>query len=327
MIGLPKTRAGTYYIPNNIGFGWNRLENGATSTDEVYRRMELLFRNRQGEIWRAATRSAYEFRRLITPLPEVMEHFLGLTALRKSVWTIIDEGIANGADLSIVSPGCRLHADGYAGLYTPDVQLWAVIHAATDVDPLKISNKTGRTVTSADLKKMVKDSLCSGNYFEITPAELASGEYRLPRLAHYDRALDMDSIVDWLRNAIGMTPFMVHSHFRPFLLRSHEATPEERHQIFSPNMLHPSEALAPNADESLNDYVEDCEWTPKRGPRGRFTPRSVVPTSNVTASASTTSAVSTSPASASVPPEDTEMADSGVTTASAPPVAPQSVAT
>ena len=237
MIGLPKTRAGTYFLPNRIGFGWYQLENGATSIDEVYRRIDLLFRNRRAEIWRAAARSAFEFRRLISPLPEVMQYFIKLDSLRKDVWTIIDDSVAGGANLSTISPGCRLHADGYAGLYTPDVQLWAVIHAATDVDPTKLTNRTGRTSTAADLKKMFKDALCSDNYFGISPVELATGEYRLPRLAHYDGALDMDSIVGWLRDTIGMSPYMVHAHFRPFLRRSHEATPGERHQVFSPHRL------------------------------------------------------------------------------------------
>ena len=31
------------------------------------------------------------------------------------------------------------------------------------------------------------------------------------------RALDMNAIADWPRNAIDMTPYMVHAHFRPFL--------------------------------------------------------------------------------------------------------------
>ena len=39
---------------------------------------------------------------------------------------------------------------------------------------------------AADLKKMFKDALCSDNYFRISPVELATGEYRLPCLAHYD---------------------------------------------------------------------------------------------------------------------------------------------
>ena len=52
--------------------------------------------------------------------------------LRKSAWAIINEGVANGAD--IISPGCHLQTDGHAGLYTPDINLWAVIHTATDKD-------------------------------------------------------------------------------------------------------------------------------------------------------------------------------------------------
>lgn len=119
MIGLPTTRAGTPYLPNDLGLGWYRLENNVTSIDDVHRRIELLFRNRKEEIWRAAARSAYDICCIITPLPEVVEHFLQLHVLRKSVWTIIDQGVANGSDLSIISPGCRPQTDGYAGLYTP----------------------------------------------------------------------------------------------------------------------------------------------------------------------------------------------------------------
>ena len=80
--GLPKTCAGTYFLPNDIGSGWYQLENGVTSIDEVYRRIDLLFRNRRAEIWRAAARSAFEFRRLISPIPEVMQYFIKLDSLR-----------------------------------------------------------------------------------------------------------------------------------------------------------------------------------------------------------------------------------------------------
>jgi hypothetical protein len=83
-----------------------------------------------------------------------------------------------------------------------------------------------RSASSAELKKMVKDAICSGNYFEITSAELAHGNYQLPRLAHYDGALDMDSI-GWLRNSVGMAPYM---HFRPYLRHVFEATPGTGHQ-------------------------------------------------------------------------------------------------
>ena len=61
--------------------------------------------------------------------------------------------VANGAGPSIIHSGCRLQTDGYAGLYTPDVNLWAVIHTATDVDSKKLSVKTGRTTTTTDLKR------------------------------------------------------------------------------------------------------------------------------------------------------------------------------
>jgi hypothetical protein len=338
VIGLPKTRAGTPYIPNDIGLGWCALENNATSINEVYRRVDLLFHNRQEEIWRAAARSAFEFRRIVKPVPEVMEHFLQLHNLRKSVWAIVNDGVASGADLSIISPGCRLHNDGYAGLYTPDVQLWATIHALTDVNTSKLSTRTGRTVTITDFRKMVKDTLCSGNYFEITPTELAKGKYELPRVAHYDGPLDMNTIVEWLRTTIGMMPYMVHAHFRPFLRRAFETTEGARHQTFSPTNLLPGEALPPKVNDALADFAAEREWTPNQGPHGRLLPPTNLHTTGTTdtpllSSAPTIPAADTTANALSVPlgnsvslalpansftPEDTEMVDPGVTSANAP---------
>jgi hypothetical protein len=237
VLGLPKTRAGTYYIPSDLGVGWYIFENGASSVGR-YTRVNLLFRGCHEELWRAARRSAYEFRQLAEPLPEVMTYLLRLDSLRKSVWTIINDGIGRGLDLSIVSPRCRLHSDGYAGLYTPDVELWAFIHTAADVDSAKLTTWTGHTVTTADLKKIIKDALCSDNHFTITPAQLANGTYRLPRLAHYDRTVDMNSVVQWLQDH-GMTPFMVHAHFRPFLRRVYDASAGGAHRVYQPRRAPP----------------------------------------------------------------------------------------
>ena len=92
-----------------------------------------------------------------------------------------------------------------------------MIHTTTDIEPTKITAKTGHTVTSANLKKMFKDTICLGNFFEVSPANLTNGKYQLPCLTHYDWALSMESVVNWLRNTIGMTPYMVHAHFQPFL--------------------------------------------------------------------------------------------------------------
>lgn len=299
VIGLPRTKAGTPYIPSTLGIGWHALENGARTTKEVYRRINLLFRNRQEEIWLAAARSAFEFRRLAEPIPEVMAHLLRLGALRKSVWTIINDGIRHGADFSIASPGCRLHSGGYGGLYTPDVQLWAVIHAATDVDSTKLTATTGRTVTAADLRRAIKDALYSDVHFGITPAELAGGVYKLPRLAHYDGSLDVGNVVQWLR-ANGMTSYMVHAHFRPFLRRVDEVSSGGYRRAFSPDDLLPGESLAPEANEALADFTADCEWTPSRGPRRPLSPitSAAVPTDD---SASPETSVATPL------PEDTEM--------------------
>jgi len=54
--------------------------------------------------------------------------------LRKSVWGIVNDGIGTGAGLSILHPE-------RSELYTPDVQLWAVIRAAVDVDGTKLCRK------------------------------------------------------------------------------------------------------------------------------------------------------------------------------------------
>jgi hypothetical protein len=203
-----------------------------------------------------------------------MRRVLRLQELRKGVWGFINDGVAKNADLSIISPGCRLHKDGYAGLYIPDIQLWAVIQAITDVDSHKITRRSGRTVTTADLKKMVMDAICSPNYFEITPAELEHGEYRLPELAHFDKPATMDDVVHWLRHTIKMTPYMVHAYFRPFLRRAFGTSPETPRLTFAYSNLTIGEAVAPVHNEALADFPPDREWTPDRGPRGQFRPAS-----------------------------------------------------
>src|SRR5258706_6235912 len=71
MVGLPRTRAGTYYIPNELGLAWYRFENSAPAIGQVYRRIDLLYRNTKGETWRAAARSAFEARRLLKPFPRL----------------------------------------------------------------------------------------------------------------------------------------------------------------------------------------------------------------------------------------------------------------
>lgn len=63
VVGLPGTLAGTHYLPNDLGINWRTLENDATTIDEEYRRIDLLFRNRDEGLWRAAARSTFEFRR------------------------------------------------------------------------------------------------------------------------------------------------------------------------------------------------------------------------------------------------------------------------
>ena len=129
MVGLPKTPAGTHYLPDSRGDGWVRFEHDAGSEEEVYRRINLLFRNRKEEIWLVAGRSAYDLRRMISPMPRVAAYFLELHQLRKSVWAIINEGVTQGKDLSTISLGCRLHSTGYVGLLSRDINLWVVVHA------------------------------------------------------------------------------------------------------------------------------------------------------------------------------------------------------
>jgi len=172
---------------------------------------------------------------------------------------------------------------------------------------------------------MFKDAICSGNFFEIKPAELANGKYELPRLAHYDGPLDTHAIVEWLRDTIGMTPYMVHAHFRPFLRRAFEISPDDYPREFS-NRLLASESVAPAPNDSLADFPESCDWTPNRGLRGRLRQPDLSATGS--SAPSVPLAASTSPAPSSVSaPDDTEMADSRGTTANASLVPPQSATT
>src|SRR5258706_16231627 len=118
-----------------------------------------------------------------------------------------------------------------------------MIHAATDVDAAKLTAATRRTVTSADLKKMLKDMICSDNHFPMTEPD--DGRFLLPRLAHYDGPLEPIRIAVWLRDIIGMTPFMAHAYFRPFLRRAFEASLAVHHLEFSADHLYPGESVAP----------------------------------------------------------------------------------
>jgi hypothetical protein len=230
-------------------------------------------------------------------------------------------------NLSIISPGCHLHAEGYAGLYTPDVQPWAVIHCISDVDPTKLTARTGRMASSTDLKKMVKDALCSDNYFGLSPAELANGTYKLPRMAHYHGPLDMDSIVKWLRETIGMTSYMVHAYFRPFLLCAFDTPLRARHQQFSLDHLLPGEVVAPRVDDTLADFPADRDWSPSHGPCGysyQLTIESAPGTLANAPSAPTADHCVDPLASPST--QDDEMADPEVTPANVPTATSQSTA-
>ena len=203
--------------------------------------------------------------------------------------------------------------------------LLAVGHTTTDIIAARLTILTGCMVTTADLKGMIREALCSGNYFDITPEELANGVYKLPRLAHYDGALDMEKVVNWLKNTIGVTPYMAHAHFRPFLRRSFETSAGARHRVFSPVDLFPGECLPPPSNEALIDFPSSREWTPSRGPR---TPLLVTGSAtDATADALLAPLGDSASSAASVSghaPEDTEMVGLEVTTADAPLVTPPS---
>ncbi len=270
IVGLPRTTAGTPYFPNQYGRSWVSFKHDAATVEAVHRRIELIFRNRETDTWQAAVRSAYDFRRSVVPIPTVMVHILQMNLLRKSVWSIINDGALKGSDLSIISPGCRLYDQGYAGLLTTDIQLWSIIHTLSDVDPRKLSMASNRTATTPELKKMVKDALCSDNYFKASPTELAEGRFILPRHAPYEGPLEMESIVKFLKDTIGMTAYMAQAHFRPFLRRAFDTSPDDPRQEFSPLILTPGEVVAPLLNEELPDFPSGQGWTPNRGPVKRL---------------------------------------------------------
>ena len=68
------------------------------------------------------------------------------------------------------------------------------------------------------------------------------GTYKLPCLAHYDGPLGTDRVAQWL-NDLGMTPYITHTHFLPFLHRISQCPAEVHHQMHSPDGLLPGEAL------------------------------------------------------------------------------------
>ena len=80
--------------------GWYTLNNGAKTTREIYRRIDLLFRNGLEQLWRAAAHGAYEYEFcwVSEPLPDGMAYPLRVSSLRKSVWSIINDGIESGAE-------------------------------------------------------------------------------------------------------------------------------------------------------------------------------------------------------------------------------------
>lgn len=71
-----------------------------------------------------------------------MEHSIRLSTLRKSAWGITNEAVSNDAD-----PPQYLWG-----------QLWAFTHATTNVDSARLTSRTGRTTTVAELTKMFKDA-------------------------------------------------------------------------------------------------------------------------------------------------------------------------
>lgn len=153
---------------------------------------------------------------------------------------------------------------------------------------------------------MVEDILCSANFFDITPAELATGTYKLPRLAHYDGPLETNAIAEWFIGTIVMTPYMVHAHFRPFLRRVFDTTEGAPRQTFSLANLLPFEALSPPTDDTVADFPADRKWNPHSDPKG-LSFLSMASHTNVPAE-----------------PPDMDMADSEAVPANTPQAAPQS---
>ena len=175
-----------------------------------------------------------------------MEHLLQLHGLRRilSIVTLVIFPASRSSPLGVVCIPTGMRAS------TPptfNIQLWAVIHAATDV---------------YSAKPTPKDVIYSDNYFNnIEPSD----SYILPRIAHYDGPLDPNSIAAWLRDRLGITPYVARAHFRPFLCRARETSPGEHHQEFSTDQLYLDEAVAPATNDSPEDYPEDGDWSPSRG--------------------------------------------------------------
>jgi hypothetical protein len=199
-----------------------------------------------------------------------MSYFIQLNKLHKSVWSFINKGIACFADCLIVPPGCCLWERGYAGFYTPDLEIWAIIHAIRDVNKDKLSQATGCPITIAKLQKMVKDIICSDNYFPCTPniIDTTSEAYQIPILAHYDGVLSAHSVAEWLQNKVQLSLYMVHTHVCLYLHQAFEAesAPEQAHKILSIHDLSPDKRLAPAQDDHLSDFPKDHDWTPNHGP-------------------------------------------------------------
>src|SRR5258706_4170626 len=174
---------------------------------------------------------------------------------------------------------------------------------------------------------MFKDTICSSNFFELVPAELAQGKYKLPCLAHYDGPLDMNVIVEWLCDSIGMTLFMVHTHFHPFLCCTFESSPDEHHLEFSNACLFANKAVAPPPNDSLVDFPKSCKWTPNCGPQGCLCQPNVSGAPASVLSDLMGDSVSLALPSSVSSPDDTVMIDSRGTAANASLVPPQLTST
>jgi hypothetical protein len=68
----------------------------------------------------------------------------------------------------------------------------------------------------------------------------------------------MDSVANWPRDSIGMTSYMVHAHFRPFLRYAFETSPGEYHKEFSSDRLYTNESVAPIPNNLLTDFGGRC---------------------------------------------------------------------
>ena len=123
----------------------------------------------------------------------------------------------------------------------------------------------------------------------------------------------MNLIAKWLRNVIDMTPFMVHdAHFRSFLRRAFEISPDDCHREFSPARLSAGESVVPIPNDSLMDSRRAAIGPPTAALDGSSASLTPHPRELLLTPRQSRRLLSTSPAPSSLSaPDDTEMADFG----------------